>query len=149
MHPEAADKAFRYFISRINGGLFGRSWARKPHRGLQWARGQEFHKDGRLHFHAVISAPGNDIWNLTRISTWHRLWLHEFGFNRLERPTSQEAVARYVAKYVSKGGVIDFSRNFGAWVPCAPDFKQAVVVGELPGLAPASSPVPTAEAPST
>lgn len=125
MHPEAADKAFRTFISKINGELYGRSWGYKSHRGLQWARGQEFHKDGRLHFHAVISAPRNDLWNITRISKWHSWWLKEFGLNRLERPKSQQDIARYVSKYVTKGGEIDFSKNYGAWLPPTPQFVAA------------------------
>ncbi|WP_407351566.1 hypothetical protein [Luteimonas sp. R10] len=133
MHPEAADKAFRVFVSKINGDIYGRSWGYKWHRGLQWARGQEFHKDGRLHFHAILSAPRNDLWNLTRISRWHRWWLDEFGFNRLERPRSQRDIAAYVSKYVTKGGEVDFSANYGAWTPPVPDFEthqqQAVLLG--------------------
>lgn len=132
MHPEAADKAFRFFVSSINRDLYGNSWGRRWHRGLQWARGQEFHKDGRLHFHAVIAAPANDLWHITRIATWHRLWLREYGFNRLERPESQHAIAAYVSKYVTKGGEIDFSPNYGAWTPPEPQFVRGVVQTSLP-----------------
>ncbi len=133
MHPEAADKAFRFFISSINRDLYGNSWGRRWHRGLQWARGQEFHKDGRLHFHAVIAAPQNDLWNITRISRWHAWWLDEFGFNRLERPRSQRDIAAYVSKYVTKGGEVDFSNNYGAWHPPPPQFVAAPQQVALPG----------------
>lgn len=135
MHPEAADKAFRFFISSINRELYGNSWGRRWHRGLQWARGQEFHKDGRLHFHAVIAAPRNDLWNLTRLSHWHRVWLNEFGFNRLERPRSQRDIAAYVSKYVTKGGEVDFSDNYGAWHPPMPDFVRPAQQGDMAGVA--------------
>jgi hypothetical protein len=142
MHPEAADKAFRFLVSSINRDLYGHSWGRRWHRGLQWARGQEFHKDGRLHFHAVIAAPQNDLWNVTRISKWHRLWLSEFGFNRLERPKSQQDIARYVSKYVTKGGEIDFSDNYGAWQPPAPQFVAPPQQSTLPERATSFIPAP-------
>lgn len=132
MHPEAADKAFRIFISKINRELYGNTWGKRWHRGLQWARGQEFHKDGRLHFHAVIAAPQNDLWHITRISKWHNWWLQEFGFNRLERPKSQEQIAAYVSKYVSKGGEVDFSPNYGAWIPPEPQFTATPQQTDLP-----------------
>lgn len=125
VHPEAADKAFRVFLSKINGDIYGRSWSKKWHGGCQWIRGSEFHKDGRLHFHALISAPTDDLWRLTHLRQHHRWWLDEFGFNRLERPRSQRDVQDYVADYVVKDGLLDFSRNFGAWVAPRLDYSAA------------------------
>ena len=117
MHPEAADKAFRFFVSSINREIYSRDWGRKPHRGIQWVRGQEFHKDGCLHFHALLSAPTDDLNNLFSRYRWHEWWYREFGRNQLERPRSQRDVAAYVSKYVVKDGAVDFSPNFGAWQP--------------------------------
>ncbi|MCB1561415.1 MAG: hypothetical protein KDI75_10035, partial [Xanthomonadales bacterium] len=117
MHPEAADKAFRFWVSSVNRDLYGRTWGKRWHRGLMWARGQEFHKDGRIHFHAVISSASDDLYRLGRWSDWHALWLREFGVNKLERPESQSDIAGYVSKYVAKGGEVDFSPNFQAWQP--------------------------------
>lgn len=125
VHPEAADKAFRVFVSKINGSMYGRNWSKKWHGGVQWVRGSEFHRDGRLHFHALLAAPTDDIWRLTHIKSHHRWWLEEFGFNRLERPRSQRDVQDYVADYVVKDGLLDFSRNFGAWVPPRLDYTAA------------------------
>lgn len=133
MHPEAAQKGFRFFVSNINRELYGNSWGKRWHKGLQWALGQEFHKDGRLHFHALISAPTGDLWELIRVSSWHRWWLHEFGFNRIERPRSQADVADYVSKYVAKDGEVDFSQNFGAWVPPVPGYMRVPAQGQLSG----------------
>lgn len=116
VHPEAADKAFRVFVSKINGEAYGRNWSKKWHGGCQWIRGSEFHKDGRLHYHALLAAPTDDLWRLVQVRTHHRWWLQEFGFNRLERPRSQRDVQDYVADYVVKDGLLDFSRNFGAWI---------------------------------
>jgi hypothetical protein len=142
MHPEAADKGYRFFISSINRELYGNTWGKRWHRGLQWARGSEFHKDGRLHFHAIVSAPTGDLWKLTSIRKWHRMWLGEFGFNRIERPRSQADIAGYVSKYVAKDGVVDFSPNFGAWQPPPSDFLAAPQQSGLPGLRD-TNPAPT------
>lgn len=123
MHPEAADKAFRFFVSNINREIYGPKWGSRWHGGIQWARGQEFHKDGRLHFHALLSAPTDDLNRLISRYAWHEWWYREFGRNQLEQPRSQHDVAEYVSKYVVKDGDVDFSKNFGAWTPPRPDFS--------------------------
>ena len=84
MHLEAADKAWRWRIFEINKSLYGGNWRRVPHGGLVWARGQEFHKSGRVHFHAVIAAPDGDLNRMfQRSRAWH-LWFREFGRNIIE-----------------------------------------------------------------
>lgn len=114
VHPEKADKAFRVLVSSINREIFGVRWWKRPQTQLIWARGQEFHKSGRIHFHAVFAAPHADLNALTRRMDWVDWWWREFGIARIERPTDQEDVARYVSKYVVKDGEIDFSPNFPA-----------------------------------
>lgn len=133
MHAEAADKAFRYFVSCINRAIYSARWAQRWHGGIQWARGQEFHKDGRLHFHAVASAPTGDLNRLVSRYAWHEFWFREFGRNRIEAPRSQADIAGYVSKYVTKGGEVDFSRNFGAWQPPPMDFTAAPQQTHLTG----------------
>ncbi|WP_425490913.1 rolling circle replication-associated protein [Luteimonas panaciterrae] len=133
MHPEAADKAFRYFVRCINESVYGNNWQRQWHRGLQWARGQEFHKDGRLHFHALLAAPTADLNHLISRYQWHEWWYREFGRNQIEQPRSQHDVAAYVSKYVVKDGTVDFSPNFGAWRPPRPDFSVVPQQRDLPG----------------
>lgn len=133
MHPEAADKAFRYFVSCLNREIYGPKWATRWHRGVQWARGQEFHRDGRLHFHALISAPTDDLNKLCSRYAWHEWWYREFGRNQIEQPRSQSEVAGYVSKYVVKDGEVDFSPNFGAWQPPRPDWLAAPQQSDLPG----------------
>lgn len=125
MHPEAADKAFRFFVSHINREIYGPKWATRWHGGLQWARGQEFHKDGRLHFHALLAAPTDDLNRLISRYKWHEWWYREFGRNQIEQPRSQNDVASYVSKYVVKDGTVDFSKNFGSWQPPKPDYTAA------------------------
>lgn len=134
IHAEAADKAFRLFVSCINRELYGPKWGSRWHGGLQWARGTEFHKDGRLHFHALLAAPTDDLNQLTSRYQWHEWWYREFGRNQIEQPRSQRDVAGYVSKYVVKDGEVDFSKNFGAWQPPKPDYSaRPVQQRDLPG----------------
>lgn len=124
VHEEAADKAFRYFVSCINRELFGPKWSTRWHGGIQWARGQEFHRDGRLHFHAVAATATDDLNRLMNRYQWHEFWYREFGRNRIEAPRSQMDITGYVSKYVTKGGTVDFSKNFGAWQPPPIDYTR-------------------------
>lgn len=124
MHEEAADKAFRYFVSCINREIYGPKWSTRWHGGIQWARGQEFHRDGRLHFHAVTATATDDINRLMSRYEWHEFWYREFGRNRIEAPRSQLDITGYVSKYVTKGGTVDFSKNFGAWQPPGIDYTR-------------------------
>jgi hypothetical protein len=117
MHLEAADKAFRWWLRQINENLYGKRWMRSPGGGLVWARGQEFHKSGRVHFHAVLAAPDGDLNKLASRYHWHELWFKEFGRNQIERPRDQDEVVGYVSKYVAKDGEVDFSQNFGKQHP--------------------------------
>ncbi|MDQ1093161.1 hypothetical protein QE400_002574 [Xanthomonas sacchari] len=135
VHAEAADKAFRFFVSSINRSLYGARWSARPHGGLQWARGQEFHRDGRLHFHAVAAAPNDDLNRLINRYEWHEFWYREFGRNKIEAPRSQSDITGYVSKYVTKGGEVDFSKNFGAWLPPPIDYtarpeQHALIAGD-------------------
>jgi len=125
IHPEKADKAFRVLLSKVNRHIYGPRWHKRPDGGIAWARGQEFHKSGRIHFHAIASAPTADLNTLARRMDWVDWWWREFGIARIEKPLSREDVARYVSKYVMKDGEIDFSPNFGRYVPPALDFRDA------------------------
>ena len=128
MHPEKADKAFRVLFSKINRECYGVRWFKRPDGGIQWARGQEFHKSGRIHFHALAAAPTADLSSLTRRMRWVDWWWREYGIARIEPPDSQESVNRYVSKYVTKegkGGEVDFSPNFDRYVPPVLDFGHA------------------------
>ena len=125
VHPEKADKAFRVLLSKINRECYGVRWYKRPDGGLMWARGQEFHKDGRIHFHALAAAPDADLNSLTRRMRWVDWWWGEFGIARIERPESQQDVCDYVSKYVVKDGEVDFSPNFDRYVPPVLDFGNA------------------------
>lgn len=128
VHPEKADKAYRVLLSKINRDIYGTRWYKRPDGGLMWARGQEFHKDGRIHFHALVAAPDADLNTLTRRMWWVDWWWKEFGIARIEPPRSQEDVNQYVSKYVTKDGEVDFSPNYGRYVPPALDFGNAAQI---------------------
>jgi hypothetical protein len=136
MHPEKADKAFRYWISHINEYLYGVNHRRKAHGGVVWARGQEFHQSGRVHFHAVLAAPDRDLNASASRYQWHEFWYREFGRNQIEQPRSQDDVLSYVSKYVTKDGEVDFSQNFGTARP--PRLFDAEPVARPAFLAPAA-----------
>jgi hypothetical protein len=117
MHLEAADKAWRWWVFELNKRCYGKNWRRVPHGGVVWARGQEFHKSGRVHFHAVMAAPDDDLNAIASRYRFHELWFREFGRNQIERPRDQEEVGSYISKYVTKDGEVDFSANFGTVTP--------------------------------
>ncbi|WP_235871591.1 replication endonuclease [Pseudoxanthomonas winnipegensis] len=134
VHGESADKAFRYFVSCINKEVYGPQWHKRPHRGIQWARGTEWHRDGRLHFHAVVAAPTDDLNRLINRYHWHEVWYREFGRNQIEAPRSQADITGYVSKYVTKGGEVDFSKNFGAWMPPLIDYTARPTQDRMTGV---------------
>lgn len=115
IHPEKASKAWHLFVNSINEELYGRRWRKKrgDQGGIVWALGEEFHKDGRIHFHALASCTEGDLSAFTRRLAWMDWWYREFGIARIYPPDSQDDVCGYVSKYVVKGGEVDFSSNFG------------------------------------
>lgn len=115
IHPEKADKAFRFFIRALDEHLYGqqREVRRRDRQSIVWARGQEFHKDGKVHFHALLAAPDRDLNASESRYFWHEFWFREFGRNQIEVPQCQGDVVAYVSKYVTKDGEVDFSHNFG------------------------------------
>lgn len=103
-HPEQADKLFRLWISRLNRHLYGNHCWKKG-MGVGWVRASEPHQSGALHYHALLTGTG--VTDARRLD-WKDDWYALAGFSRIEPPSSQDAVQAYCAKYVAKGGEIDF-----------------------------------------
>ena len=103
VHPEAADKRFRIWISKINRSLYGPRWS-KQKKGIRWVRALELQRRGVIHFHALLG--GDGLSELRRLS-WMDEWDKLAGWARIEPPRSSEAVRAYCSKYVVKGGEID------------------------------------------
>jgi hypothetical protein len=101
VHPEGADKTFRAWISKVNDARFGRRW-RKQGKGVLWARGIEFQRRGSVHFHVLVARVGK-VRRLSMMDEWAEL----AGWARIRPVEHQDRVAKYVAKYVAKGGEID------------------------------------------
>ena len=117
VHPESADKRFRVLISQANRVLYGHRWYKKGE-GIRWVRALEYQKRDVIHYHALLAA----VKDLRRL-TWMDRWNELAGYARIEPVDCTAAVARYVSKYVVKGGEIDLG---GPLVPAElPLFAQA------------------------
>ena len=106
VHPEAADKRFRVWVSLINRELYGVRWARHGD-GIWWARALEWQRRDVVHYHALLGGAGLDA--LRRLS-WMDAWTELAGWARIEPPRAGDAVRGYVSKYVVKddaGGELD------------------------------------------
>ena len=104
IHPEAADKKYRIWISKLNRSLYGPRW-HKHRSGVYWARALEYQRRGVIHYHALLGSS-----RLEHIDRRH--WMAEWeniggGFARIETPRSVDDVTGYCAKYVAKGGEVD------------------------------------------
>lgn len=80
---------------------------------MTWVLAVERHKSGEIHLHALISGVGPTR-RLTWMDKWCDLDARSTGWARIRTVESNNAVARYVSKYVAKGGELYFSDNFKA-----------------------------------
>lgn len=116
VHPEAAFKTFRLFISILNRKLYGPRY-RKHGKGITWVCAMERQGRGVVHFHTMLkSAELVELMRTTwrpgeRNNSWvndvNGLWDALAGFARIEVIESAAAVQGYVSKYVLKGGEIE------------------------------------------
>lgn len=125
VHPEAADKAFRLFVSQINRELFGPRWY-KHRRGIRWVRALEMQRRDVIHYHALFGGAG--LSDLRRLF-WMDRWNEIAGYARIEEPRDVALVHGYVAKYVTKGGEIDLG---GPLDPPPPSFFDTEPVPKTP-----------------
>jgi len=102
VHPESADKAFRYFTSKLNRQLYGPRWFKKAHGGIPWVRALEYQRRGVIHFHALFA----DVEGASRVS-WMDEWCEIAGIARIEAIKNRRAARRYITKYVLKDGNIE------------------------------------------
>lgn len=107
IHPEAADKRWRLWVSMLNRHTFGPRWYKKR-KEIHWVRALELQKRGVIHYHALMHHP-HDLNKIhSRLAQVDNLETIA-GFSRIYPPRSNEAVTRYCAKYVVKGGEIECS----------------------------------------
>lgn len=109
IHPEAADKVYRVWISKLQRSVAGSQWFKRPENTVRWARGLEWQKRGVLHYHALM------FHRLGLNSIQQRFaWMHEWerltgSFAKILPCDSSSAVRAYIAKYCGKGGEVDIS----------------------------------------
>ena len=116
VHPEAADKRFRVWASKLSRSLYGPRWHKKRS-GVYWIRALEFQRRGVIHYHALIGgarvAKADERLARADRRLWEREWLEVGrGFARVEAPRCIGSVSGYCAKYVAKGGEIDLGGAF-------------------------------------
>ena len=115
VHPEAADKLWRVFVSKLNRDLYGHRWYRNPDTAVYWVRALEWQKRGVLHYHALAGDTHSLNVQASR-RWWKEVWYEIAGIARIDRVFGIDDVAAYVSKYVVKGGEIDVSRSLANYV---------------------------------
>ena len=119
IHPEAADKKFRFWVSEVAASYLGARWRQskaKRARAPQWVRGLEWQKREVLHYHALVTnLPRNYIEFDCRVS-FRLVWnsYRNGGYARIDACDGRAAVYSYLSKYVTKGGEIDVSPHLRA-----------------------------------
>lgn len=119
IHPEAADKKFRYWVAKVAESYLGKTWRTKPKKEPQWVRGLEWQRRQVLHYHALVTnIPACYIELHWRVFFWE-LWrsLDNGGVARIDPCDGRSAVYSYLTKYVVKGGEIDISASLRASIP--------------------------------
>lgn len=115
VHPEAAFKAFRLFISMLNRKLYGPRWHKRG-KGIRWVCAMERQARGVVHFHSLLASPElvellKSSWSPDEEGRWQNevleLWNSLAGFARIEPIKNDDLVRGYVSKYVVKGGEIE------------------------------------------
>ena len=109
IHPEAALKAMRLWLSMLNRQLFGPRWYKKHPHGVYWVAAIEMQKRGVIHLHLLMAGVKD-----TRRLTYMDIWLNlggKNGYSRIFPVESNDAVSRYLTKYVAKDGEIFLSAN--------------------------------------
>jgi hypothetical protein len=128
VHPEAADKRFRVWISKLNRELFGPRWSKKGV-GVRWVRALEYQRRNVIHYHGLIGGLG--VESLRRFD-WMDAWEQLAGYARIEPPRDRGMVVAYCSKYVVKGGEIDLGGPLG---PGPPTLWESGAHPEIPALA--------------
>lgn len=128
-HPEAADKLWRVWVSKLNRSLYGVRWSKKDHSQVFWIRALEWQRRNVIHYHALVG-DANNLNHSAKRMRWVDAWYDLAGIARIDPisslPEQQlQAVTGYVSKYVSKGGEIELSRSLRWYLQR--DIEQVVI----------------------
>lgn len=91
-------------VQSLNTDLFGNHYTRiVGHSYFSYALAFEFQKRGTLHMHALVDQKTN--WQLA-----NSIWRQMAGIIKIKPVSEVQGAARYLAKYVSKGGDVKMYR---------------------------------------
>ena len=107
VHPEAANKLWRLWVSQLGNQLHGK---RQKAKKLTWVCATEKQKSGRIHFHALLIGV-KQARRLSWMDHWEELG-RSTGYARIEEVKTVQGASRYLCKYLAKDGEIDWSNNF-------------------------------------
>ncbi|GAC1416823.1 MAG: hypothetical protein NVSMB53_15820 [Gemmatimonadaceae bacterium] len=90
IHPEAADKRFRVWTSKLNRTLYGTRWY-KHDRGIRWAGALEMQRREVIHYHALLGGSGlADVPRFAYMDEWNEL----AGYSRIDPPPGTKSLER-------------------------------------------------------
>lgn len=98
VHPEAAGKIFKLWITDINKAIFGIH----SKYCIPWVKAIEHQKRGVIHFHALLSGGVKQL----DVQIYKDRWLEYAGFSSIYEKVTEGAIP-YITKYILKGGKID------------------------------------------
>jgi hypothetical protein len=111
VHPEAADKRFKWWIRLLDDSNGFKTRAKCSYkRRCLWVRGLEWQKRDVLHFHALIGNLPYQINTKNLRDLWAQSWLlmGNTGFAKIYPVANVGGVVGYVTKYCVKEGEVDF-----------------------------------------
>ena len=131
IHPEAAMKSMRVWLSKLNREVFGHRWHKKPPYGVYWVAAIEYQKRGVIHLHLLINGVG-ETRRLTYMDIWAEMG-NKNGWARVEPVETNNAVSMYLSKYVTKDGEIYLSNNLpDVTTGLAGLWQDPAITGSLP-----------------
>jgi len=113
-HPEAADKLFRLWMSKLQRYIVGtKKWNKHPERTVRWIRGLEWQKRGVIHYHALLYTPSCSLdLRVVNRDDWEKEWRHlSGGYGKIDPVQDAGGAVAYITKYAVKGAAIDISRD--------------------------------------
>ena len=113
IHPEEAEKRFRYFINTINKLLYGSHWRRYGN-AVEYVKTTELQYRGVIHFHIILHTPGRELTKYQLVDLYKK-WLKIAGVSDLkdiENIKSIEDVSRYCSKNVTRDGEYGIEFHF-------------------------------------
>lgn len=110
---ELSDKQFSKWLRQVNILLFGKRF-RENKLGLTAIKGIEKQMRGAIHFHVLLSGVPKHLDSPSMRDSLCVVWENchpNNGFANCQTVKNSMSVAKYISKYVSKGGEIDIILN--------------------------------------